>query len=86
MEILTSQHRQTNGASEIMNWMVKNDLQCYCSYHPKNWDELFPPAEFHLPLNTSYESNALEVSPFELDLGRSTRSRLDLFSGSKVPV
>ena len=79
----TSRHPQTEGASEIMNRMVENDLRCYCSYNQNDWDNLLPAAEFAY---NSAVSEDLGTSPFELDIGWKPKSALEfiLCHGSLV--
>jgi len=75
-QMSTSHHPQTDGASEVMNRMVENFLQCYCSYRQDDWDALLPAAEFAY---NSAVSTDLGCSPFEMDLGWCPRNALDMF-------
>ena len=77
LKMSTSRHPQTDGASEIMNRMVENYLRCYCNYHQDDWDELLPTAEFAY---NSAVSEDLGAAPFEIDLGWSPKSPLDMIS------
>lgn len=46
LNMSTSKHPQTDGASEILNRKVENYLQRHCSYYQEDWDESLPAAEF----------------------------------------
>lgn len=79
LQMSTSSHPQTDGASEIMNRMAENYLRCYCNYHPNDWDELLPAAPFAY---NSAESEDLGMTPFEMDLGWNPNSPFDLIQAS----
>ena len=83
LKMSTSKHSQTDGATEIMNRMVENYLRCYCSYHQNDWDELLPAAEFAY---NSAVTDDLGMSLFELDLGWTPKSPLDMLSGKEIPL
>lgn len=72
----TSNHPQTDGASEDMNRMIENYLRCYCSYRQDDWDALLPAAEFAY---NSAVSHDLGSSPFEVDIGWNPSSPVGLF-------
>ena len=80
LKMSTSRHPQTDGASEIMNRMVKNYLRCYYNYHQDTWDELLPAAEF--AYNSAINGD-LGMRPFEMDLGWKPKSQLELISGAR---
>lgn len=82
-QMSTSNHPQTDGASEVMNRMVENFLRCYCSYRQDDWDELLPAAEFAY---NSARSDDLGASPFEVDLGWKPRSPLGIFRKQSTPI
>lgn len=71
LKMSSSNHPQTDGASEIMNRMVKNYLCCYCSYHQDDWDMLLHAAEFAY---NSLVSGDLQTSPCEIEEGRNPKS------------
>jgi len=82
-QMSTSNHPQTDGASEVMNRMVENFLRCYCSMRQDDWDTLRPAAEFAY---NSAVSEELGASPFEMDLGWKPQAPLDLFGKLDTPI
>ena len=83
LKMSTSKHPQTDGATEIMNRMVGNYLRCNCSYRQNDWDELPSAAEF--AYNTAVTED-LGMSPFEIDLGSTPKSPLDMIFGKERPA
>ena len=83
LKMSTSKHPQTDRAKEIMNRLVEYYLRFYCSYHQNDWDKPLPAAEFAY---NSAVTDDLGVSPFELDLGWTQNSPLDMLSGKEILV
>lgn len=78
-----SRHPQRDGASEIMNKMVENNVRCYCTYHRNNCDKLLPAAGF------AYSSSVqgdLGILPFQLDLVWNPKSQLGFVKISDATV
>lgn len=46
LKMPASMDPQTDGATEKMNRTIGNFFRCYCSRHPRDWDELLAPTEF----------------------------------------
>ncbi len=82
LEMSSSHHPQTDGASEIMHRMVEKYLRCYYNYHQDDWDALLSGAEFAY---NSAVSKDLGMAPFEVNLGWNPKSPLDLVSDTNVP-
>lgn len=60
-----------------MNRMIESFLRCYCSHRQTDWDLLLTSAEF------AYNSSHVETmgcTPFELDLGWTPKSPIELLS------
>lgn len=72
--MLTSRHPQTEGSTEIMNLTIENHLRCYCAFIQDNWDKLLCSAKFAY---NSAQVNAMEMTPFEADLGWPPKSPLN---------
>lgn len=83
LQMSSSHHPQTDGASEVMNRMVENYLRCYCSLRQDDWDVLLPAAEFAY---NSAETLDLGSSPFEIDLGWSPWSPIDILHKESTPI
>lgn len=64
-----------------MHRMVDTHLRCYWSYHPDDWDDLIPSAEFS---NNSSIGDDLGMFPFEVDMGYVPRTVLDMISGKSI--
>lgn len=60
------QHPQTDGSTEILNWMVSSFLQCYDKHRQREWDALLMSAEY--PYNSA-SVESLGMTPFEADPG-----------------
>lgn len=75
LKMVTAKHLQTHGATKIMNGMVENLLQCYCSRLQTDCNTLLTSAEFAY---NSVKIISFVNSAFQLDLGWCPHSALDV--------
>lgn len=83
LNMLTSHHPRTHGASEVMNKMTEIYLRCYVSIHQNDWDALLLAAKFAY---NSAVTEDLGMSSLETDIGNSPKSPFDIKSGAKIHV
>jgi hypothetical protein len=62
----TAFHPQTDGQTEVINWMIVHILRMYNSKHPCTWDESLPYVQhsYNMALHSS-----IGRSPFQVGLG-----------------
>lgn len=70
----TSHHLRTDGATEVMNRMIKNYLKCFCAFHERDWGILLTTTEFAY---NSANVNSMTMSPFEIDIRWYPKSPLE---------
>jgi transposase InsO family protein len=66
----TAYHPQTDGQTEIMNQILEDYLQHFCSYYQDNWDKVLNMAEFSI---NNLDLSSLKVSPFFFSYGHHPR-------------
>lgn len=79
----TNWYPKTNGAPEIMNKIVENNLRCYWCYYQDYFNDRFAAPE------VAYNSSVTEglcMSPFLLDLGWSPKTLLDFICGTHISL
>lgn len=83
LKISMSRQPQTDGASIVMNRMLKSYLRRYRTYAKDDCSQLLSSAELTYD---SIESECLERSPAERDLGWRPNALLDVICGKEVLV
>ena len=75
LKFSTANHPQTDGQTERINHLLEEYLRHYVTTSQRNWVTLLDTAQFCYIL---HKSSALEMSPFEIVLGRHPLPPLDV--------
>ena len=71
----TANHPQTDGQTERINHLLEENMRHYVIASQQNWVTLLDTAQFCYNL---HKSSAIEMSPFEIILGRQPMTPLDV--------
>lgn len=65
-KVYSAYHPQTDGQTEVVNWMIETYLRCFCSEQPNTWSQCLAWGEFWY--NTLFHSST-RCTPFEAIYG-----------------
>lgn len=60
----TSRHTQADGAFEITNLMIENNIRCYCSNYQDERDEILPSAELNCVILENFKAQCNQLTDY----------------------